>query len=87
MALGALAKSPLPEQIAQAVNAGWHWAHWLNSAWQPLPAVQHVLVKPYRYRKLPPSQFIGGLTDEGVWEGYTVLLSGPAASKGYWWRA
>jgi hypothetical protein len=61
---------------------GWHWAHWLNPAWQPLPAVQHVLVKPYRYRKLPPSQFIGGLTDEGTWEGYTVLLSVPGSQRG-----
>jgi hypothetical protein len=63
-------------------RSGWHWAHWLNPAWQPLPAVQHVLVKPYRYHKLTPRQFIGGPADEGVWEGYTVLLSVPGSRHG-----
>jgi len=34
---------------------GWHWAHWLNPAWQPLPAVQGVLVRPYAYRPQHPA--------------------------------
>jgi len=61
---------------------GLHWAHWLNPGWQPLPPVQQVLVKPYRYRKLAPRKYGDGLADKGIWEGYTVLLSVPNSRRG-----
>jgi predicted cation transporter len=61
---------------------GWHWAHWLNPAWQPLPVVQQVLVKPYRYRMLARSKYGSDLSDAGIWEGYTVLLSVPNSRLG-----
>ncbi len=61
---------------------GLHWAHWLNPPWQPLPPVQQVLVKPYRYRKLTPRKYSDSLADKGIWEGYTVLLSVPGSRRG-----
>jgi hypothetical protein len=67
---------------AHRYRDGLHWAHWLNPAWQPLPPVQQVLVKPYRYRKLAPGKYGAALADKGIWEGYTVLLSVPNSRRG-----
>lgn len=61
---------------------GYHWAHWLSPAWQQLPLVQGVLVKPYRYRMLARSKYGSELSDVGIWEGYTVLLSVPNSRLG-----
>ena len=61
---------------------GYHWAHWLSPAWQPLPLVKGVLVKPYRYRMLARSKYGSELSDVGIWEGYMVLLSVPNSRLG-----
>ena len=44
--------------------------------------MQQVLVKPYRYRMLARSKYSGDLSDGGIWEGYTVLLSVPNSRLG-----
>jgi hypothetical protein len=62
-------------------RAGLHWADMLNPAWQPLPVVQKIVVKPYRYRAVQPTRY-NGTVDEGSRQAFTVLLSVPQARRG-----
>jgi hypothetical protein len=70
------------DTVRRRYREGYHWAHWLNPAWQQLPLVQGVVVKPYRYRMLARSKYGSELSDAGIWEGYTVLLSVPNSRLG-----
>ncbi|MFD2720912.1 hypothetical protein ACFST9_19485 [Hymenobacter monticola] len=55
-------------------RAGLHWANILNPGWQPLPGVEKIVVKPYRYRAVQPTRY-NGTVDEGSRHAFTVLLS------------
>jgi hypothetical protein len=70
------------DTVRRRYREGYHWAHWLSPVWQQLPLVQGVLVKPYRYRMLARSKYGSELSDVGIWEGLTVLLSVPNSRLG-----
>ena len=62
-------------------RTGLHWADILNPGWQPLPEVEKIVVKPYRYRAVPPTRY-NVTVDEGSRQVFTVLLSLSQARMG-----
>ncbi|MGI4870634.1 MAG: hypothetical protein ACRYFX_05580 [Janthinobacterium lividum] len=65
----------------QNYRTGLHWAHLLNPKWHSLPQVWQVVMKPYTYRELAIGRS-GNLADQGIWKGFTVLLSVPDSPRG-----
>lgn len=69
------------DSAGRRYRVGMHLMHRLNPGWQPLPAIQHVVIKPYSYQQVRRSA-LAAVAHENRWQGFTVLLSMPNSPRG-----